>query len=646
MFYRHNKLVFKNIVASPVVFAVVALASSVGFSLDIDLSKAGISVCDLANSNQVYAARELEKHLNLIAGCKDKKRTSNADAVFVIGTPAPGMRKAADFEALAAVKGGKVYFWGDDARCAYDGALPCGGSMFAVYAFLGKVLGVKWVYPGDDGIVYQKRSRISVKEGWKDRFVPPLLSTRMRGGETLSRRSFDPDGSLHWEKYVPSAMRKTIDDENRRIALNREWMLRMRHQTREHFSFGHAFGDWNKRFYHSHPEYLAMNEDGTRGTPEFGKRKSRFVKLCLSNNAVIDQILEDWVKDGKPKYFNICPTDAKGFCRCKACCALDYPLTTDEPFNLHKTDRYVDFWNRVAERAVAMRPDVKLCTYIYESYRFPPRKLKIKYPDNMIFGMVPSQEDDNAQFLRDWKRVGLKHFMLRPNYLCYRSVIPRGYERFYHSNFMLNLENGMLACDYDGWPRSVMDFECYVIARTAADPKLPFEVMENEFLSQFGAAAPTIRKYFQRVRERTEKKLFEVQKKHPLDREQVPDDSRLYNTVMAANSQELFAEDLAVIDSAAKTPGLTEAERKRVELRRLICEHARRTHHFLLARDTMDRKSFGKTAMDLLDYRIGIVKQLPDSWGRVFRSQPAEVKWWRRVPRIISKAYPEMELND
>ena len=634
-------------VAVSVFFAVAAMACSAAFALDVNLAKAGISVSDPGNANQVYAARELEKHLNLISGCKDRKRTGGENAVFVIGAPAPGMRKAKDFEALAAEKDGKVYFWGDDGRSAYKGEVPCGGSMFAVYAFLDKVLGVKWVYPGDDGIVYKKRSSVSVKEGWKDRFVPPLLSTRMRGGDAFKSKNLDPDGSLKWEKYVPTAMRKTIDDEKRFIAETREWMLRMRHQTREQFSFGHAFEHWNKRFYKSHPEFLAMNEDGTRGISPSSRRKAKHAKLCVSNNAVVDQIIADWEKNGKPKYFNICPTDAKGFCRCKACCALDYPLTPDEPFNLHKTDRYVDFWNRIAEKAIALRPDVKLCTYIYESYRFPPRKLKIKYPDNMIFGMVPSQEDDNAQFLRDWKSAGLKHFMLRPNYLCYRSVIPRGYERFYHSNFMLNLKNGMLACDYDGWPRSVMDFESYVIARTAADPKLPFEIMEREFLSQFGAAAPVMREYFTRVRERTEKGLYEVQKKPPLEREQVPDDSRLYNTVMAANSQELFAEDLVIIDRAAKTPGLTEVELKRVELRRLICEHARRTHRFLLARDSMDKKSFTKEALDLLDYRIGIVKDLPDSWGRVFRSQPAEVKWWRSVPRkIISKAYPEMELND
>lgn len=636
-----------NVAAVSVFFAVAVMSGAAAFALDIDLATAGISVCDPGSSNQVYAARELEKHLNLIAGCKDKKRTGGANAVFVIGAPAPGKGKAADFEALAAVRGGKVYFWGDDGRSAYKGEVPCGGSMFAVYAFLDKVLGVKWVYPGDDGIVYKKLSRISVKEGWEDRFVPPLLSSRMRGTEAFSSKNLNPDGSPKWEKYIPVAMRKTLDDENKRIALNREWMLRMRHQTREQFSFGHAFEHWNKRFFRSHPGFLAMNEDGTRGISPSSRRKAKHAKLCVSNNAVVDQIIADWEKNGKPKYFNICPTDAKGFCRCKACCALDYPLTPDEPFNLHKTDRYVDFWNRIAEKAIALRPDVKLCTYIYESYRFPPRKLKIKYPDNMIFGMVPSQEDDNAQFLRDWKSAGLKHFMLRPNYLCYRSVIPRGYERFYHGNFMLNLKNGMLACDYDGWPRHVMDFESYVIARAIADPKVPFEVLEREFLSQFGAAAPTMREYFRRVRERTEKGLYEVQKKPPLDREQVPDDSRLYNTVMSANCDKWFAEDLEVLDRAAKTPGLTDVELKRVELRRLICEHARRTHRFLLARDTMSRKDFGKVAMDLLEYRIGIHKRLPDSWGRVFRSQPAEVQWWRRVPRkVIGMAYPEMELED
>ena len=61
-----------NVAAVSVFFAVAVMASSAAFALDIDLAKAGISVCDPGNANQMYAARELEKHLNLIAGCKDK----------------------------------------------------------------------------------------------------------------------------------------------------------------------------------------------------------------------------------------------------------------------------------------------------------------------------------------------------------------------------------------------------------------------------------------------------------------------------------------------------------------------------------------------------------------------------------------------
>ncbi|MBR4937938.1 MAG: hypothetical protein IKZ22_03605, partial [Kiritimatiellae bacterium] len=148
------------------------MAASASFALDIDLAKAGITVCDPGNPNQVYAAKELEKHLDLISGRKaGTSRIGAANAVFVIGKAALGMGEAKDFEAIAAVKGGKVHFWGDDGRCV-DGK-ACGGSLFAVYAFLDKILGVKWVYPGDDGIVYRRLERISVKDGATDRYVPP-----------------------------------------------------------------------------------------------------------------------------------------------------------------------------------------------------------------------------------------------------------------------------------------------------------------------------------------------------------------------------------------------------------------------------------------------------------------------------------------
>ena len=70
-------------------------AGIAAFALDINLVTAGISVADSSNSNQVYAAKELEKHLNLISGSKDNtSRVKGAKAVFVIGTPAPDMGEA------------------------------------------------------------------------------------------------------------------------------------------------------------------------------------------------------------------------------------------------------------------------------------------------------------------------------------------------------------------------------------------------------------------------------------------------------------------------------------------------------------------------------------------------------------------------
>ena len=624
-------------------FVAAVMAAMALFAFDINLETAGIVVRDPLNPNQARAAEELAKHLDLVSGRKPSTRLADfSNAVFAVGFPAPGKCAAGEFEALATVDGGKVYFWGDDGRCS--GGKPCGGSLFAVYAFLDKVLGVKWVYPGDDGIVYCNRRRLSVDDDWTDRFMPPLLVSIMRGGaawEASNPRAF------RYMKYLPNAMRGTLAEERNRIAENREWMLRMRHQTRHQFKFGHAFTDWNRRYHKSHPEYLALNEKGERGSHIYTGDRSNFMKLCISNEAVVDQIVSDWKKGGMTKYLNICPNDGKGFCRCKACCALDMPLSPEEPFNLHKTDRYVDFWNRIAAKAVALRPDVVLCTYIYESYRWPPRREKIKYPDNMLFGMVPSQEDDNADMIAEWKKAGMKRFLLRPNYLCYRGVIPRGYERFYHRNFRMNIDSGMIGCDFDGAPRRVIDFESYVIARMIADPALSFEAIEAEFLAQFGAAAPIMREYFVRVRERTEKRLLEVQGKPQLERDWVPDDSQLYSTVMSSNNDGLFAEDMSILDRAVNVPGLTEVERRRVELRRIVCEHARRTHEFLLARDAKGKDEFGKIAMELLDYRINIHERLSDMWGTVFRAYPCEVWWWRRVPRhTITKAFPEMELND
>ena len=604
-----------------VLFSSVSLAAG-----EIDLSTVSVV------ADQAYAEEreELVSHIALIAG---KAPDGSGPVRFVLGVPPDG-EKTAPFTAYGCRKGNTIHLWGDDRRTKRYSTTRR-GTLHAVAGFLETVLGVRWVFPGKDGIVFTPAKHANVPDGWRWEYYPPLGATEIRSGSPAKEMKEN-------NPYLPSAMRDTEDMFRTYIGDRNSWMHRMRHQIRTRPTFGHAFTKWTDRFMKTHPEYFAMQEDGSRC-----RKRSRRNELCVSNEDVVDQIIADWKADKCPKYFNVCPNDTTKYCRCPECRKLDRPLASDEPFGLHVTDRYVNFWNRIARKALAVRPDVMICTYAYASYREAPRVEKLEFPDNFVIGMVPSQEDDNAAQIAAWKKAGLKHLFLRPNYLCYRGVIPRGYERFFYDNFQLNLREGMIGCDYDAYARGgVTDFETYVLGRVAANPELSFDRLEEEFLSQFGPAKETMRRYFHRVRERGEKALAEVRARPPNTRERRLDDSQLWKTVVATHPVSVLNEDAAIVDEAYSTPGLSDVEKRRILKYKCIVRNAIATQRFIAARDQVPRKEFFSIACDLIELRTQLKRDLPDTWGRVFRSFPLEVKWWRYVAPELKKKYPEMELED
>ena len=587
------------------------------------------------------ARRELELHLSLVAGGAFRPAAGNAELTIVLGKKAPGVGEPEAFTSYAKLVGNRLYLWGDDRRCP--------ATRFAVYGFLERVLGVVWPTPGDANIVAPKANRLRMSANWSWSYRPPLRCGMMRGG--YCRKDVKDVNA----RLLPQAMRRTpeqIISGERDIAC---WKLRHKMFEREEMPFGHAFLDWNDKYRETHPEYLALQANGERGTPDKGSRDAHFMKLCVSNDAVVDALVEKYIKAGKPKYFNVCPNDGLGFCRCEKCMALDYPLTDDERklknSAAHLSDRYVNFWNRLAKKLVAIRPDVMIDTYVYSSYRNPPRRERIAYPDNMCLGMVPSQEDDNLAQIRAWKEKGMKHFRLRPNYLCYTGWIPRGYERFFLENFKMNYREGMIGTDYDGTPRGeVTAFEYYALARALQDPEVSFEQVEKEFLSQYGSAASKMKVYYDRVRDRNEKALYAKQHRSASDKEAVLDDSMLVETVLGANPAGELEKDVSILQEALQTPGLSEAERRRVQAMLVIVRHAILTREFQLS---FDSEKTGKIAPDfaekglrLLDFRIKevIPAVTPVNWGPTFRMYPFEVKYWRQQPirDKLRKLYPEM----
>ena len=589
------------------------------------------------------ARAELEKHLALVAGRDFSPPNGKAELTIVLGQKAPGEGEPAAYTSYAKLVGDKLYLWGDDGRCP--------GTLFAVYGFLERILGVVWPMPGDVNIVAPSADRVRMPSDWSWRYMPPLRSGMMRGGGKVKGPVTDAYAEL-----APAALRRTEAQIIQSIKDANRWKLRQKMFSRESMPFGHAFTGWNDKYRDTHPEYLALQKNGERGTAKKGSRDAEFMKLCVSNEDVVDAIVAKYVKAGKPKFFNICPNDGYGFCRCEKCKALDCPQTQDErELNMSQavslTDRYVNFWNRIARKIVAIRPDAMLDTYAYSCYRNPPRRERVEYPDNMCFGMVPSQEDDNLAQIRAWKAKGMKHFKLRPNYLCYRGWIPRGYERFFLENFKMNWREGMIGTDYDGAPRGeITAFEYYAIARALQDPDVSFEQVEREFLSQYGKAAPTMKRYFDRVRERNEKALYAKQRYNSGDKEAVLDDSLLVGTVVGANPTAELEKDAEILQEAVKTPGLSAAELRRVRAMAVLPRHAILARDFKLSFDSEKTGTmapdFAEKGLKLLDFRIKEVQPVitPINWGPTFRLYPFEVKYWRQPPikKELRKLYPEM----
>jgi len=588
------------------------------------------------------AKAELEKHIALVTG----KSVDACGVDFVLGGTNGPCGVCAPFESRGCVKDGKVYLWGDDSE-----KRP--GTLFAVYGFLREVLGVDWVRPGEDGVVFTPQAKLVVKPDWTYRYTPPFDCAKIR--YHYYKKPKDKKAEKI-RKSVPEALAVAPSAARRRSADEQRWLRQMRHFEKHQVNMSHAFTEWNRRFFKTHPEYLAQRPDGGRGSADFEARQPNlYGKLCVSNDGVVDQVVADWQAKGAPEIMNACLNDGHGFCTCEKCLALDVDPIGDAKAmyascDAHVTDRYVNFWNRIIRKAVGIRPDMKLASYAYFSTRFAPRKERIAYPENIVLGIVPGQEDDARKIVADWKAAGLRYFKLRPNYLCYHGTLPRGYERFFVEDFKMFRDEGMIGCDFDGGPgNEFLEFEVYAVARVIAEPDLAFEKIENDYLRQFGAAAETMRTYYHRIRMRGEKALY-AKKYAQTGKEAVLDDSRLEGTVEGAHPMDEVLKDRALLEKALATEGLSNVEKRRIRRRILLTDNALKTCAWRTACASKDEAKMIALGLDLIAYRCSIGKEVPYTpWAAMFGRGwgGGEKALWTVEPlkSAVKAKYPEMSLE-
>jgi len=348
--------------------------------------------------------------------------------------------------------------------------------VWAVDWFLDHQLGVRWLWPGEDGTYVPRRETI-VAPDLDMREQPDLQQRKLR---TFVHDA--PDDEI---------ARFLTDEQRVRLAAETDtWKHHHQMGGRSEFRFGHAFGRWWDDYGAEHPEWFAVPPEGT------SPRQDDRSKLCISNPEVAEQVVAEWKAAGSPDNWNVCPNDGSGFCTCDDCRAMDDPPNQDPDLiwrgRANLTARYVKFWNGLIREMRKTNPDVTISSYAYSAYRQPPADLKIE--PGIVLGMVHTYHSYDEW--QAWSDAGAKLF-LRPNWWHMGGPAPHIPLRAQGEYFQFAREHSMIGFDFDSlngfWGTQGPLY--YLIARLGYRDDLTIDDVIDEYASAFGGAAPEIRDY-------------------------------------------------------------------------------------------------------------------------------------------------------
>lgn len=377
-----------------------------------------------------------------------------------------------------------------------------------VFALL-ETLGCRALWPGESGKVVPKRATISVND-LNVRFTPSIGQRAIRFTDGQARgvaQGLELLGSK-MEDYLSakSAASKTESD----VGWGAWNGLGGNIGIVGGAAGGGLRGGWAEHG-KAHPEWFALQSDGTRDQTN---AKERW-RLCVSNPGLIEHVANDIIArlDGKAqRAISLCPNDGgySSFCMCDACKALDAPngakikllqfakvggSERTEVDYVALSDRYVHYWNAVAERVTKVVPDQIFLVEAYSYYSDPPVREKL-HP-SLVLRYVPNTADG----WKGWQAAGATRVYWRPNNLHsgYRDGVLSPRARENSATLCYLAKHGMLATDmdsiYHNW--STQGLHYYAMARLSWNPAQDFDAILDDYCrTGFGAGAGHVKDYF------------------------------------------------------------------------------------------------------------------------------------------------------
>jgi hypothetical protein len=490
------------------------------------------------------------------------------------------------------------------------------GTRYAVTRFLEDSLGCRFLWPGETGKVVPKQSTIALP-ALDVRFAPLLRqriirnmghNDRLQAG--LDRLSFTKQD---YERGRAAAEQTTAASGN--------WFGWQGMGGSLQLASGHAFGDLWTRYGKEHPEWFALQPNGSRDQSLSPDRP----RLCKSNPELIAAIAREKIAelDQHPERHSVSvgPNDGgqTTFCMCPACKALDPPegrkimlwdftSGTRRDFEyVSLTDRMVYFWNALAEQITKVHPEALLTADAYSAYSAPPVRRKL-HP-NIVIRFVPiSYSSDKArqQGRADWDAWAAMapKIYFRPNLLLYarREGTLANYTRKMAEDFRYLAHHSMIGTDFDScignWATQGLNY--YVLARLHWDPDQDVERIVDDYChAGFGKAAGDVKRYWQRVEQLTDQAAA-----HEL-------------TSTEPYTPEVIAELRTLLDAANRHAAGAAAVRARLAFLRAGLEFTAlqaEAHHMLARAAETDHAA----AARLLDRRYVMMRDL-------FRKQPLAI---------------------
>ena len=442
-------------------------------------SEGAIVIPASPNPVEEFAAQELQTYLRKITGVKLPvvKGSTSARTGYRLGR-ASGITFGKDAQPdswRSRLKDGFLEIAGVDGPGKETDTRNPAGTLFGVYSYLQNSLGIRWLWPGEDGEYVPLKTELFLSE-----MNPSEFSHQLKAA--CPNQAGNPE-LFRWY----------------RRAMHYRENLREIHAGNLQ---GHAFLFWPAKYGKTHPEWFALI-NGVRNT---AKRTT----MCVSNPELQDEIVRRWYeiqsKSDRPLAVNIKENDHQMRCECETCRSWDGPDNrgpTGRYFRYKNvSERYCRFAMEVWKRASKLRPDAQVSFFAYHGNVYAPRKVKLN--EHCLVALVPDlpfpRIPEHTKFLRQeydlWKASGAQ-LILRPNYFLGGYVMPELWYDEYADEFQYLCKLGIAGLRIDGGSGNFAanGLNRYVMARLAQDPSLNAEALKEEYVACFGPAAPAVRDY-------------------------------------------------------------------------------------------------------------------------------------------------------